>query len=170
MTSADNRPLRPGDIVEVRSAAEILATLDGSAALDKMPFMPEIIPHTRRRYRISRRVDKICDTIARTGSRRMYERSTSRISAVTDRATAAARRAASSTGRKRGFAVWITIPARAIRAKRASPTLSISHVPGREPCASLEASNLRSGVAKQPKRSVLPRILRRPILHSTGAN
>ena len=72
MTSADNRPLRPGDIVEVRSAAEILATLDGSAALDKMPFMPEMIPHTRRRYRISRRVDKICDTIARTGSRRMY--------------------------------------------------------------------------------------------------
>ena len=73
MTSADNRPLRPGDIVEVRSAAEILATLDGSAALDKMPFMPEMISHMRRRYRVSRRVDKICDTIARTGSRRMLD-------------------------------------------------------------------------------------------------
>ena len=72
MTSADKRPLRPGDIVEVRSAAEILATLDGGAALDKMPFMPEMISSRRRRYRVSRRVDKICDTIAATGSRRMH--------------------------------------------------------------------------------------------------
>ena len=44
--------MRPGDLVEVRSAAEILATLDGDAALDRMPFMPEIIPHTRRRYEV----------------------------------------------------------------------------------------------------------------------
>jgi len=73
MTSGHNRPLRPGDVVEVRSAAEILATLDSNAALDKMPFMPEMIAHTRRRYRISRRVDKICDTIAQTGSRRMLD-------------------------------------------------------------------------------------------------
>ena len=72
MTSADNRRLRPGDIVEVRSAAEILATLDSTAAVDKMPFMPEMIAHTRGQYRVSRRVDKICDTIAQTGSRRTY--------------------------------------------------------------------------------------------------
>jgi hypothetical protein len=72
VTSADERPLRPGDVVEVRSAAEILATLDGDAALDRMPFMPEMVPHTRRRYRVTRRVDKICDTIAATGSRRMH--------------------------------------------------------------------------------------------------
>jgi hypothetical protein len=72
MTSVDTRPLRPGDIVEVRSAPEVLATLDSGAALDKIPFMPEMIPHTRRRFRVSRRVDKICDTITQTGSRRMY--------------------------------------------------------------------------------------------------
>jgi hypothetical protein len=70
MTSAD-RPLRPGDVVEVRSAGEILATLDRDAAVDKMPFMPEMARHAGRRYRVSRRVDKICDTIASTGSRRM---------------------------------------------------------------------------------------------------
>jgi hypothetical protein len=70
--SADERSLRPGDLVEVRSPAEILATLDGDAALDRMPFMPEMVPHTGRRYRVSRRVDKICDTIAYTGSRRMH--------------------------------------------------------------------------------------------------
>ena len=64
-------PLRPGDVVEVRSAAEILATLDGEGAADKMPFMPEMLRHVGRRYTVTRRVDKICDTIAATGSRRM---------------------------------------------------------------------------------------------------
>src|SRR3954453_12921045 len=72
MASADKRPLRPGDIVEVRSPAEILATLDSSATLDKMPFMPEMVSHVGRRYTVTRRVDKICDTIASTGSRRMH--------------------------------------------------------------------------------------------------
>ena len=72
MTSADKRSLRPGDIIEVRSAAEILATLDDGAALDRMPFMPEMLRHAGRRYTVTRRVDKICDTIAATGSRRMH--------------------------------------------------------------------------------------------------
>lgn len=66
------RPLRPGDIVEVRAASEILVTLDSNAALDNMPFMPEMVSHIGRRYRVTRRVDKICDTIAATGSRRMH--------------------------------------------------------------------------------------------------
>jgi hypothetical protein len=73
VTSAGERPLRPGDVVEVKSAAEILATLDGDAALDGMPFMPEMIRHAGRRYTVTRRVDKICDTIAATGSRRMHD-------------------------------------------------------------------------------------------------
>lgn len=64
-------PLRPGDIVEVKSPAEILSTLDGAAALEDMPFMPEMLRHGGRRYTVSRRVDKICDTVAATGSRRM---------------------------------------------------------------------------------------------------
>lgn len=71
MTSADKRPLRPGDVVEVRSAAEILPTLDSDAAIGKMPFMPEMARYAGRRFTVSRRVDKICDTIAATGSRRM---------------------------------------------------------------------------------------------------
>lgn len=73
MTASNNRRLRSGDIVEVRSAAEILATLDGSAAVDRMPFMPEMIRHAGRRYKVSCRVDKICDTVASTGSRRMQD-------------------------------------------------------------------------------------------------
>jgi hypothetical protein len=70
--SAGERPLRPGDDVEVRSAAEILATLDSKGALDGMPFMPEMAAHVGRRYTVSRRVDKVCDTVAATGSRRMH--------------------------------------------------------------------------------------------------
>jgi hypothetical protein len=70
---AGQRPLRPGDVVEVRTAAEILATLDSDGALDGMPFMPEMAAHIGRRYTVSRRVDKACNTIDTTGSRRMYD-------------------------------------------------------------------------------------------------
>ena len=71
--SADQRALRPGDIVEVRSALEILGTLDGQGSLDGMPFMPEMAAHVGRRYTVGRRVDKICNTIDKTGSRRLYD-------------------------------------------------------------------------------------------------
>jgi hypothetical protein len=68
--TAHDRPLRPGDVVEVKVPEEIFATLDGDA-IDDMPFMAEMLQHAGRRYTVSRRVDKICDTIAATGSRRM---------------------------------------------------------------------------------------------------
>jgi hypothetical protein len=70
--SAGEPPLRPGDVVEVKPPAEILSTLDGDAALESMPFMPEMLRHAGRRYTVSRRVDKICDTVNQTGSRRLY--------------------------------------------------------------------------------------------------
>src|SRR5919106_4742833 len=38
------RALRRGDLVEVRPAGEILATLDEHGALDGPPFMPEMVP------------------------------------------------------------------------------------------------------------------------------
>lgn len=65
--------MRPGDVVEVRSAAEILATLDDEGALDHMPFMPEMLAHVGRRYTVGRRVDKICNTVDATGSRRVHD-------------------------------------------------------------------------------------------------
>jgi hypothetical protein len=73
MPSGGDRPLRPGDIVEVRPAAEILATLDADGTLDDMLFMPEMRQYVGRRFAVSRRVEKICDTIAATGSRRVYD-------------------------------------------------------------------------------------------------
>jgi hypothetical protein len=69
----NHRPLRPGDVVEVRPAAEILATLDEKGALDDLPFMPEMFTQIGRRFTVSRRVEKICDTISATGSRRMRD-------------------------------------------------------------------------------------------------
>jgi hypothetical protein len=69
----DERPLRPGDVVEVRPAAEILATLDKEGALEGMLFMPEMLAHIGRRYTVTRRVDKICNTVDTSGSRRMRE-------------------------------------------------------------------------------------------------
>lgn len=67
------RPLRPGDVVEVKAASEILKTLDGDGTVAKMPFMPEMLRHSGKRYTVSNRVDKICDTIATTGSRRVHD-------------------------------------------------------------------------------------------------
>ena len=66
--------LRRGDIVEVCGAGEILATLDEHGALGAMPFMPEMIPFLGRRFTVSARADKICDTIGSTlRSRRMTD-------------------------------------------------------------------------------------------------
>jgi hypothetical protein len=59
MRQATNK-LFPGDLVEVKSPREILATLDADGTLDKLPFMPEMIEHCGKRFRVSRRVLKIC--------------------------------------------------------------------------------------------------------------
>jgi hypothetical protein len=58
--------LRRGDLVEVRSAAEILETLDDAGALDGVPFMPEMIGLCGRRFEVDRRAEKVCDTINTT--------------------------------------------------------------------------------------------------------
>jgi len=70
----NSRRLRPGDLVEVRPAAEILATLDPDASLEAVPFMPEMIQHVGRRFRVSKRVEKICDTAGGTFSSRRMRR------------------------------------------------------------------------------------------------
>ncbi len=67
--------LKPGDVVEVRSPEEIRATLDDDATLDAMPFMPEMLRHAGKRFTVSRRVEKICDTVSGgpPNSRRMRD-------------------------------------------------------------------------------------------------
>ena len=65
--------LRAGESVEVRSAEEILATLDENGMLDGMPFMPEMLEYCGKTVRVWKRADKTCDTIERTGGRRIYD-------------------------------------------------------------------------------------------------
>jgi hypothetical protein len=63
--------LRAGDRVEVRGAAEILATLDERGELESLPFMPEMLRHCGRTFRVAKRADKVCDTSHLTGSRKV---------------------------------------------------------------------------------------------------
>jgi hypothetical protein len=60
---------RVGDIVEVRSAAEILATLDENGELENLPFMPEMLQYCGRRLTVHKVAHKLCDTISATGLR-----------------------------------------------------------------------------------------------------
>jgi hypothetical protein len=74
MTEPDSfapQDLRPGDLVEVRSEEEILATLDASGTIGGLPFMPEMLAYCGKRFRVNKRADKTCDTINYSGARRM---------------------------------------------------------------------------------------------------
>lgn len=61
---------RRGDTVRVRSAADILATLDERGELDNLPFMPEMLPFLGQTLTVSARADKTCDTVNITGCSR----------------------------------------------------------------------------------------------------
>jgi len=63
--------LRVGDVVEVRSPEEILATLDAHGELDGLPFMPEMLAWCGRRVRVDKLALKLCDTIHWNGMYRM---------------------------------------------------------------------------------------------------
>src|SRR5258707_3148933 len=52
--------LKPGDLVEVLSAAEIMSSLDADGKLDGLPFMPEMLAFCGRRLRVSKRADNTC--------------------------------------------------------------------------------------------------------------
>ena len=51
---------RPGDLVEIRSAAEILARLDDRGTTRNTLFMPEMIPYLGRRHRVAQLALKVC--------------------------------------------------------------------------------------------------------------
>ena len=74
-TDAHTRPtslgLKVGDLVEVRSPNEILATLDERGELENLPFMPEMLAFCGQRLAVHKVAHKLCDTISRSGMRRM---------------------------------------------------------------------------------------------------
>jgi hypothetical protein len=63
--------LRGGELVEVRSEREILATLDDNGELENLPFMPEMLQFCGQRLRVGKLALKLCDTINGTGIYRM---------------------------------------------------------------------------------------------------
>jgi hypothetical protein len=73
MVDMTDRKFKPGDVVEVRPGDEILSTLDQTGALDGVPFMPEMLQYSGRRFTVSKRVEKICDMVGPGGSRRMRD-------------------------------------------------------------------------------------------------
>jgi hypothetical protein len=63
--------LRVGELVEVRSKDEILATLDERGELDALPCMPEMLQFCGRRFKVDKLAVKLCDTINWSGMYRM---------------------------------------------------------------------------------------------------
>ena len=53
--------LKPGELVRVRSASEIFATLDETGALDGLPFMPEMLKYCGRTMPVGQRADTTCN-------------------------------------------------------------------------------------------------------------
>ncbi|ADB73158.1 hypothetical protein [Geodermatophilus obscurus] len=54
------RSLRAGDVIEVRSEEEILATLGPDSTIDGLPFMPEMLRQCGSRFTVDSRADTTC--------------------------------------------------------------------------------------------------------------
>ena len=59
--------LRAGDVVEVLSAREILATLDDKGELENLPFMPEMLRYCGQRMTVHKVAHKLCEIITGEG-------------------------------------------------------------------------------------------------------
>lgn len=64
------RDLRRGEKVRVRSADDILATLDEHGDTARLPFMPEMLSLCGRTFDVQARADKTCDTLNMVGCTR----------------------------------------------------------------------------------------------------
>jgi hypothetical protein len=64
---------RVGQLVEVRGAEEIMATLDENGELDALPFMPEMLQYCGKQLRVGKVANKVCDTMTRSGMRKMED-------------------------------------------------------------------------------------------------
>lgn len=62
-----SRQPHAGDFVRVRSAEEILATLDKDGRLEGLPFMPEMFKYCGQTLRVTARAHKTCDVPSGTG-------------------------------------------------------------------------------------------------------
>ena len=65
--------MKPGTRVQLRSPAEILASLDETGSLDGLPFMPELLGFFGGSMRVAANTERLCDTIAPTAVRAIPE-------------------------------------------------------------------------------------------------
>ena len=65
--------LKVGDWVAVRPAEEILVTLDANARFEELPFMPQMLQHCGKKFRVRKRAHKLCDTVFGTGGRQLTD-------------------------------------------------------------------------------------------------
>src|SRR5262245_52044497 len=66
---------RAGQLIEVRSKEEILATLDAQGCVDGMPFMPEMLQFCGQRFQIEAVAHKTCEVAYKTYKARRIENS-----------------------------------------------------------------------------------------------
>jgi hypothetical protein len=71
MSLLRQRRFKAGDLVELRSPADVLGTLDSEGRTDGLPFMPEMLAYYGRRYRVRARVERACDTITDSSVRQI---------------------------------------------------------------------------------------------------
>ena len=64
---------RAGDLVQIRSKAEILATLDENGCVDGMPFMPEMLQFCGKVVPVAAVAHKTCDTAQKKGTGRRLQ-------------------------------------------------------------------------------------------------
>ena len=67
MMTTQHEKLRAGDLVEVRSKKEILATLDPNGRLEGLPFMPQMFQYCGQQFQVIASAHKTCDVIAGEG-------------------------------------------------------------------------------------------------------
>src|SRR4051812_36337111 len=58
-----------GELIEVLSKEEVLATLDENGRHENVPFMPEMFRYCGQRLRVYKRAHKTCDFVTNTGIR-----------------------------------------------------------------------------------------------------
>ena len=65
--------LKVDDWVVVRPPEEILVTLDANARFEELPFMPQMLQHCGKKFRVRKRAHKLCDTVFGTGGRQLTD-------------------------------------------------------------------------------------------------
>ena len=65
--------LKVGEWVVVRPSEEILVTLDANARFEELPFMPQMLPHCGKKFRVRKRAHKLCDSVFSTGGRQLSD-------------------------------------------------------------------------------------------------